>query len=223
MDFNPITIALIAAAAAYFIVEQVMRSTRLNKFALLLRDGRCDEALDLLDKPSSKWLYPPFNREYMKLNAYLVKGDVEGTSRQFDVLLTMRSSKNQRSEVVVKAYRFYMEHERYKDAKPLLEEIEKTAEKPVAEESRLMWEIFAENDTSHIGEMESQYAKAKGARERMRLALLIATQYENAKRGPEVEKWRRKAEAAAHELETAARRSARKTVEGKPRDTVRKK
>ena len=207
MQFNPITIALIAIAAAYFIVEQIMRSTRLNKFALLLREGSCDEALELLDKPSSKWLYPPFNREYMKLNAYLVKDDVEGASRQFDVLLTMRSSKNQRSEAVVKAYRFYMEHERYKDAKPLLEEIEKTAEKPVAEESRLMWEIFAENDTSHIPEMEKQYEEAKG-QQRMRLALLIATQYENAHNKVKVAEWRSKANDAAGELEDMARRAS---------------
>ena len=208
MDFNPITIALIAAAAAYFIVEQIMRSTRLNKYALLLREGRCDEALDLLDKPGSKWLYPPFNREYMKLNAYLVKDDVEGASRQIDVLLTMRSSKNQRSEAVVKAYRFYMEHERYKDAKPLLEEIENTAEKPVAEESRLMWEIFAENDTSHIPEMEKQYEEAKGPQQRMRLALLIATQYENAHNKAKVAEWRNKANDAAEELQDMARRAA---------------
>ena len=205
MQFNPITIALIAIAAAYFIVEQIMRSTRLNKFALLLREGSCDEALELLDKPSSKWLYPPFNREYMKLNAYLVKDDVEGASRQFDVLLTMRSSKNQRSEAVVKAYRFYMEHERYKDAKPLLEEIEKTAEKPVAEESRLMWEIFAE---SHIPEMEKQYEEAKGPQQRMRLALLIATQYENAHNKVKVAEWRSKANDAAGELEDMARRAS---------------
>ncbi len=210
MDFNPITIALIAAAAAYFIVEQLMRSTRLNKFALLLRDGRCDEALELLDKPSSKWLYPPFNREYMKLNAYLVKDDAEGASRQFDVLLTMRSSKNQRSEVVVKAYRFYMEHERYKDAKPLLDEIEKTAEKGVAEESRLMWEIFAENDSSHIAEMEQQFKDAKSPQQRMRLALLIATQYENAHEKAKVAEWRDKANAAASELQDMARRSSDK-------------
>jgi hypothetical protein len=210
MQFNPITIALIAAAAAYFIVEQLMRSTRLNKFALLLRDGRCDEALELLDKPSSKWLYPPFNREYMKLNAYLVKDDVEGASRQFDVLLTMRSSKNQRSEVVVKAYRFYMEHERYKDAKPLLDEIEKTADKGVAEESRLMWEIFAENDSSHIAEMEQQFKDAKSPQQRMRLALLIATQYENAHEKAKVTEWRDKANAAAGELQDMARRSSDK-------------
>lgn len=210
MQFNPVTIALIAAAAAYFIVEQLMRSTRLNKFALLLRDARCDEALELLDKPSSKWLYPPFNREYMKLNAYLVKDDAEGASRQFDVLLTMRSSKNQRSEVVVKAYRFYMEHERYKDAKPLLDEIEKTAEKGVAEESRLMWEIFAENDSSHIAEMEQQFKDAKSPQQRMRLALLIATQYENAHEKAKVAEWRDKANAAAGELQDMARRSSDK-------------
>ena len=210
MQFNPVTIALIAAAAAYFIVEQLMRSTRLNKFALLLRDGRCDEALELLDKPSSEWLYPPFNREYMKLNAYLVKDDAEGASRQFDVLLTMRSSKNQRSEVVVKAYRFYMEHERYKDAKPLLDEIEKTAEKGVAEESRLMWEIFAENDSSHIAEMEQQFKEAKSPQQRMRLALLIATQYENAHEKAKVAEWRDKANAAASELQDMARRSSDK-------------
>ena len=210
MQFNPITIALIAAAAAYFIVEQLMRSTRLNKFTLLLRDGRCDEALELLDKPSSKWLYPPFNREYMKLNAYLVKDDVEGASRQFDVLLTMRSSKNQRSEVVVKAYRFYMEHERYKDAKPLLDEIEKTANKGVADESRLMWEIFAENDSSHITEMEQQFKEAKSPQQRMRLALLIATQYENAHEKAKVAEWRDKANAAASELQDMARRSSEK-------------
>ena len=210
MQFNPITIALIGAAAAYFIVEQLMRSTRLNKFALLLRDVRCDEALELLDKPSSKWLYPPFNREYMKLNAYLVKDDAEGASRQFDVLLTMRSSKNQRSEVVVKAYRFYMEHERYKDAKPLLDEIEKTAEKGVAEESRLMWEIFAENDSSHIAEMEQQFEEAKRPQQRMRLALLIATQYEHAHEKSKVAEWRDKANAAASELQDMARRSSEK-------------
>ena len=210
MQFNPITIALIGAAAAYFIVEQLMRSTRLNKFALLLRDGHCDEALELLDKPSSKWLYPPFNREYMKLNAYLVKDDVEGASRQFDVLLTMRSSKNQRSEVVVKAYRFYMEHERYKDAKPLLDEIEKTADKGVADESRLMWEIFAENDSSHITEMEQQFKEAKSPQQRMRLALLIATQYENAHEKAKVAEWRDKANAAASELQDMARRSSEK-------------
>ncbi|KUH58140.1 hypothetical protein AUL39_07955 [Tractidigestivibacter scatoligenes] len=210
MQFNPVTIALIAAAAAYFIVEQLMRSTRLNKFALLLRDGRCDEALELLDKPSSKWLYPPFNREYMKLNAYLVKDDVEGASRQFDVLLTMRSSKNQRSEVVVKAYRFYMEHERYKDAKPLLDEIEKTADKGVAKESRLMWEIFAENDSSHITEMEQQFKEAKSPQQRMRLALLIATQYENAHKKSKVAEWRDKANTAASELQDMVRRSSEK-------------
>ena len=215
MQFNPITIALIAIAAAYFIVEQIMRSTRLNKFALLLREGSCDEALELLDKPSSKWLYPPFNREYMKLNAYLVKDDVEGASRQFDVLLTMRSSKNQRSEAVVKAYRFYMEHERYKDAKPLLEEIEKTAEKPVAKESRLMWEIFAENDTNHIPEMEKQYGEAKGPQQRMRLALLIATQYENAHNKVKVAEWRSKANDAAGELEDMARRASNSKGGGK--------
>ena len=208
MQFNPITIALIAAAAAYFIVEQVMRSTRFNKFALLLRDGRCDEALDLLDKPSSKWLFPPFNREYMKLNAYLVKEDAEGASRQLDVLLTMHLSKKQREETVVRGYRFYMEHERYKDAKPLLEEIESTAEEPVAKESRLMWEIFAENDSSHIGEMEEQYEKSKSPQQRMRLALLIATQYENAHKKAKVAEWRDKANDAANELQEMATRAA---------------
>jgi hypothetical protein len=208
MQFNPITIALIAAAAAYFIVEQVMRSTRFNKFALLLRDGRCDEALDLLDKPSSKWLFPPFNREYMKLNAYLVKEDAEGASRQLDVLLTMHLSKKQREETVVRGYRFYMEHERYKDAKPLLEEIESTAEEPVAKESRLMWEIFAENDSSHIGEMEEQYEKSKSPQQRMRLALLIATQYENAHKKAKVAEWRNKANDAANELQEMATRAA---------------
>ncbi|MDY4535671.1 MAG: hypothetical protein SPD98_10580 [Tractidigestivibacter sp.] len=200
MDFSSLTIVLIAATAAYFILEQVMRSRRLNKFALLLRDDRCDEALDLLDKPGSKWLYPPFNREYMKLNAYLVKDDAEGASRQIDILLTMRSSKRQRSEVTLKAYRFYMEHERYKDAKPLLDEIERTAERPVADESRLIWEIFAENGSSHIGEMEEQYEKAKSPQQRMRLALLIAAQYENAHDGAKVSEWRDKANDAAEEL-----------------------
>ena len=200
MDFSSLTIVLIAATAAYFILEQVMRSRRLNKFALLLRDDRCDEALDLLDKPGSKWLYPPFNREYMKLNAYLVKDDAEGASRQIDILLTMRSSKRQRDEVVLKSYRFYMEHERYKDAKPLLDEIERTAERPVADESRLIWEIFAENGSSHIGEMEEQYEKAKSPQQRMRLALLIAAQYENAHDGAKVSERRDKANDAAEEL-----------------------
>ena len=110
----------------------------------------------------------------------------------------------------MKAYRFYMEHERYKDAKPLLDEIEKTAEKGVAEESRLMWEIFAENDSSHIAEMEQQFEEAKSPQQRIRLALLIATQYENAHEKAKVAEWRDKANAAAGELQDMAHRSSEK-------------
>jgi hypothetical protein len=78
----------------------------------------------------------------------------------------------------------------------------------VAEESRLMWEIFAENDTSHIPEMEKQYEEAKGPQQRMRLALLIATQYENAHNKAKVAEWRNKANDAAEELQDMARRAA---------------
>ncbi len=222
MEFNIVTIVLICVAAAYFIIEQVLRTSRLGKFALLLRSDKYDEALDLLETPGSKWLFPPYNREYMKLNAYLMNDDEKSAAKQFDLLFSMRPSKKQRADLVVKAYRYYMEHERYKDAKPLLEEIEKTADKSVADESRLMWDIFAESDYSHIDEMEVQYEKAKSAQERMRLALLIATQYENAKRKPKVEEWRRKAEGAARELEENARHAAEKGAKDDPKDTGRR-
>ena len=43
----------------------------------LLNQKRFDDLFELLDSKLVRYLFPEYNREYLRLNAYLVKGDTK--------------------------------------------------------------------------------------------------------------------------------------------------
>ncbi len=57
-----------------------------------------------LDSFTTKLFYAPFNREYMRLNAYFLMGDEKKIKEQFDLILTLRMSKKQDIDISLKAF-----------------------------------------------------------------------------------------------------------------------
>lgn len=179
---NPVVLVVIIVIVVELVVIFIQRAVGdyvLKHYVAALDNHDLDGALAAINSKSARFFVPPFNRDYMRFNAYQLSGDTKGASESLDVLLTAKISKKQRGEVVLRAYYFYLEQERFDDAKAMLEEIRAGGNEKVTNQCELAWATFAENDYSHIDELQESFDKADAQIERMNLAMLIAAQYTN--------------------------------------------
>ena len=117
---------LIGVAIVFLIVVQGARTVVTNRLQELFASKHYDEFLDTVDDPLARFFIPVYNREYLRLNAYLAQEDTESASRSLDLLLAMRSTARQRDDLLSVAFQFYMKQERFKDAKAVLDEMKDT-------------------------------------------------------------------------------------------------
>ena len=189
MELNTLAIVFFGIGVAYLVAIYFSRRVILGKVQRFLRQDNPQGALDYLDKPGVRFAMPAYNREHMRLNTFLLMNKTDKVSQCFDTLLTMRTSKSQRRDVVMRAFQYYMQAERYKDAKALLGEIKSTLDPALAAECERTYDIFARKSTSHIAEMEAEVETAPYAR-KASIAYLLAASYANADDEKNSEKWR---------------------------------
>lgn len=131
-SITPMTIVLLVLAVLMIVGPQIVQRMISPQIQSLYSQHKNKELLDYLDKPVVRIAYPKWNVIFMKLNAYLADGDDANASRMLDELLIAHSSNEQRKELVVKAFDFYIGRGRYDDARALLPEINQIVDEPRA-------------------------------------------------------------------------------------------
>ena len=109
MDLQTIGIALVVICVIFFLFTEYEKRATFRKLHNLLARGEYGEYLTMLDSFLVKYLYPKYNRLYMKLNGYMFIEDHEEIGRLFDEMLAMRVTKKQRKDLVLKAFNYYVE------------------------------------------------------------------------------------------------------------------
>lgn len=178
MSVQTMGIALIILCVVFFLFFEYEKRSTFKKLHNLLARREFGEYMTMLDSFLVKYLYPKYNRLYMKLNGYLFMEDHEETQHLFDVMLNMRVSKKQRKDLVLKAFNYYVEQEDKQNAERLLEEIKTWEDGLKKEEACRIYDIFILKKFCYIDEMESKLEQLKGF-ERSALEYLLALQYEN--------------------------------------------
>ena len=131
-SITPMTIVLLILAVLMIVGPQIVQRMISPQIQSLYSQHKNKELLDYLDKPVVRIAYPKWNVIFMKLNAYLADGDDANATRMLDELLAAHSSNEQRKELVVKAFDFYIGRGRYDDARALLPEISQIVDEPRA-------------------------------------------------------------------------------------------
>lgn len=111
----------------------------------------------LLDGKLTSMLYPRYNRDYLRLNSYLLREDHERAGEMFDLLLGLNLPKMQRVDLVIKAFNYYVGQEDRKKSKELLHEIkgfEGGQAEAVAHECQLMYDTMILKRHNDIPELE---------------------------------------------------------------------
>ena len=127
--------------------------------------------------------YPRYNRDYLRLNSYLLREDHEHASEMFDLLLGLNLPKMQRVDLVIKAFNYYVGQEDRKKSKELLHEIkgfEGGKAEAVAHECQLMYDTMILKRHNDIPELERMLEEASDDKVKScRLEYLLALQYKN--------------------------------------------
>lgn len=142
-----------------------------------------DEFDRLLDGKLTSMLYPRYNRDYLRLNSYLLREDHERAGEMFDLLLGLNLPKMQRVDLVIKAFNYYVGQEDRKKSKELLHEIkgfEGGQAEAVAHECQLMYDTMILKRHNDIPELERMLEDVgDDPVKRCRLEYLLALQYKN--------------------------------------------
>lgn len=183
MNFRIATFILSIILICMVSFKAIKKRTTYKKLRNYLAREQYDEFFKLIDAPLTNALYPDYNINYFKLNAYLLKEDYAKANETLEMLLRYPLKHQQRVDLVLKAFNIYVGQGKKQQAKNMLDEIlnwEGDEYKPYKHDALLSYDIMILKKSNHIGELEALLDKTSGS-QRGRLEYFIAVQYENAK------------------------------------------
>lgn len=187
---KPEAVIIVVVFVGYFIGQEAIRRYFDSKLEGLFAIGRYDECIECLDRTLLRMLYSTYRQYYLRFTIYEAAGNEFAANKMLDHLLGMRASKARRLDLVLRAFSFYAQSGKRKQAKAMLEEIENTASARQAADSKMVFDIVFKRDVSHLAEMERLLERTKDPAQRGKLLFLLSKQYKtrgNTKRAAECE------------------------------------
>ena len=181
MDQTTIRIIVVAVilSIVFSITLKVLKERRMQRLVACIRQKDTERFLNLAQSRFTRFLFPPYNIEYLKLNAYLMEEDTEKIDAQFDKMLQFHLSKEQDQDLTMKAFNYYLGAENRKKTRELLTRIKGFEEKELTKEAQKLYDILIEKSSSYIADMEKQLADAD-EENKVFLEFLLYMQYKNA-------------------------------------------
>lgn len=169
----------IVLAVVLILIDFIMRRVASDRITRYFAMGKYDELLKFTDSFIAKMYLHPFNRDFVRMNAYIAQGNDTEAVTVAERLLNARLNEKQRAAVVDKAFTLYLDAGKYKDAKKMLRLIEeREGDEDYARSCRQMYEIIANHSSVYLDDMLREVEGATGER-RAQLLSLIALQYGN--------------------------------------------
>lgn len=185
---NTLLVVTIVTMLVVVAIELILKKWFDNKVTSAFMHNNPDELIDIANSKLARFLIPPYNRDYMKLSAYMLKEDEKKTHETLKILMSTKTNAPQRVDLLAKAFGLYMDKKDYKQAKACVDELETFRDnKAVAKNVAMIlpnlsetYEVFAEKNTSFIEKYEQELESAPAAR-KLQLSYLLSEMYKNKK------------------------------------------
>ena len=155
---NWILIIVCIAVVIGLLLPLAQKQIVYKKLTKYLEQGKYKEFEKLLDGFWCTFSYRPFNREFMRLNAYFMQNDAKRIQKQLDNLFeNIKMHDEQKSSVAKQAFYFYMEQKKYAQAKKMLDICQAhDTNKNEIETMQIMYSILGERKSEHIRDIKAQ-------------------------------------------------------------------
>ena len=152
------------------------QKSKQKKIFELLKSGNVQAVENELNSASCRMLIPAFNREFIKLNAYLLNQKTDKIDEQFDILFKTKMNDQQRKESVLKAFEYYVQLKDKEKSSALLQEIKNFDDYGLAAHSQMLYDILIDRSTNYIDILTAKQNEGNNADRGMN-AYLISLQY----------------------------------------------
>ena len=176
---NKSTMYVVICLACILIIsglQSLIKKIKQNKLFGYLQKQDFEGFEKELDSSLCVLFIPSFNREYLRMNAYLMQGDLKKIESQLEVLLKMKTNKVQRKQVIIRSFDYYVNQLNKPKSKKLLNEIKQTKDEKLISHCQMMYDILIEKKTKYIDQLEKQLHQGSIAEQGM-AAYLISLQY----------------------------------------------
>ena len=119
-----------------------------------------------------------YNRDHLKLQVAQMTNDKEQIDALLDKMLAMKTTPEQRKEIVMRAFEYFIYEQDRRKAKPLYQEIKQHFDKKTAHRARLMYEVYITHKGDLVDEL-LELAKTIPDSEKGTCYLLLAQSYKN--------------------------------------------
>ena len=204
MDSTVLTIVVIVVMLVIVGLQIAAELVRRNQFKKLRQEmfsGQFDAFFARVDGALCRRLFTAYNRDYLKLNAYMMQDDADKVTEQFDHMLERRLPKKQRRDLVAKAFNFFVMQRDAARSDKLLAEIKTWHDERLEAGCAQLYAILIEKKSDYLEEME-QSLDAANDEQRGYLEFLIAEQYENRGDAKQAARYRKRSK---HHMNKAAR------------------
>lgn len=133
----------------------ILKKTTWNKLLYAMNNDDFDTFFKTLDGVVCKYIYAPFNREFMRLSAYLAMGDDDKVENQIDVLLKMRMNNEQRASVVSRGFYHYLQTENVKKAKSMLDFGKDVLDPKAYLNLEIQYSVLLKKESKHIEDVKN--------------------------------------------------------------------
>ena len=172
-------ILAVILSAAGMTATKLWKTIRMRQLTDCIKNKDTQRFRALANARSTRFLFLPYNLEYLKLNAYLLEGDTVMIDQQFDQMLQLHLSNQRERDLVMKAFNYYLGEENKKKAKALLARIKGWEDETLTKEAQKLYDILIAHSACYIAQMEEQLEKAD-AQNRVYLEFLLYKQYQHA-------------------------------------------
>lgn len=162
------------------VITKGIKHYKFKQLLSCLNQNDFEKFFSLADSRLTKLLFQPYNLEYLKLNALLMKQDAKAIDTQFDKLLRFKLTKIQKADLLSKAFSYYLKMTNKQKCQSLLKEIQMLDDPSLTKEAQKMYAIILEGNTNYIQETEEKLRTAN-KEEKTYLSYLLAIQYKNLK------------------------------------------
>ena len=103
-DSRTLWTAVVIICIGVSVFFSVKKRTTFKRLQQLMAAKQWDEFDRLLDGKLTSMLYPRYNRDYLRLNSYLLREDHKRADEMFDLLLSLNLPKMQRVDLVIMSH-----------------------------------------------------------------------------------------------------------------------
>ncbi|MFV0254999.1 MAG: hypothetical protein ACK5G7_02590 [Erysipelotrichaceae bacterium] len=180
---NTITLTIVLTIIGILVLYCFYHFTKkkqLNKMVSALKNTDFDSFFETANAKITRYVFPKFNLEYLKLNALILKQDTKAIEKAFNEMFKLKMTPPQKEDIYMKAFNYYVGLENKRKTKELITTIETFDNEEMKKEARTIYDIFILKKANYIEEMEQELANddlaSKGINE-----YLLSVQYRNIK------------------------------------------